>query len=68
MVGLYLRRLGEPLRSAFKPEAMRTLLAAHGFTVVRDDDIGAIGRQLSPAVAEAVRVIKHLRVVTADFG
>jgi len=66
VVGLVVRRLGEPLRSAFKPGAMRALLASYGFRTVRDEDIPTIGAQLSADVARKARVARHLRVVTAD--
>jgi len=66
LAGLYLRYLGEPLRSAFQPSAMRALLAKYGFVVARDDDIHALAAALAPGLAEAMKVAKHLRVVTAD--
>jgi methyltransferase (TIGR00027 family) len=56
----------EPFRSTFTSEAMRALLARHGFDVVQDDDICAIGATLSADVARATRLAKHLRIVTAD--
>lgn len=59
-----MRRIGEPLRSAFTPAAMRMLLGAHGFRVLRDEDVRTIASRLSPRVAAAVRV-DHLRIVTA---
>ena len=38
LIGLLVRRLGEPLRSLFTPEQMRALLARHGFAVARDEE------------------------------
>jgi methyltransferase (TIGR00027 family) len=66
LVGWFVRRLGEPLRSAFTADAMRDLLAKHGFGVVRDAGIPAIGLALSDDVARATKVMKHMRIVTAD--
>jgi methyltransferase (TIGR00027 family) len=67
VVGLITRRLGEPLRSSFTIDAMRTLLAKYGFTVVRDDDVSAIGTALGDdEIAQAARVAKHLRIVSAE--
>ena len=57
---------GEPLRSTFTPEAMHALLSRHGFDVVQDDDICAIGATLSADIGRATRLAKHLRIVTAD--
>ena len=59
------RRVGEPLRSAFTADAMRTLLSAHGFEVVRDEDLATIGARLSDDVARSTRVMKHMRIATA---
>jgi methyltransferase (TIGR00027 family) len=65
-VGWVVRRVGEPLRSAFTPEAMRALLGKHGFAIVRDQDIPTIGAAVSPEIARATRPIKHSRIATAD--
>jgi methyltransferase (TIGR00027 family) len=65
-VGVIVRRLGEPLRSTFTADAMRALLAKHGFGVVRDEDLPSVAATLSPDVATATRVVKHLRIATAD--
>jgi methyltransferase (TIGR00027 family) len=66
LVGVLVRRMGEPLRSAFTADAMRALLTKHGFAVVRDDDLPAIGAALSDEVARATKKMKHMRIVTAD--
>jgi hypothetical protein len=57
--------VGEPLRSAFTPGAMRALLAGHGFDVLLDEDVAAIGARLSHDVAVATRPMKHMRIATA---
>jgi methyltransferase (TIGR00027 family) len=67
LVGFVVGRLGEPLRSAFKPEEMRALLAKYGFEVVRDEDLCTIGASLSAELAKAARPVRHLHVVTADL-
>ncbi len=59
------RRLGEPLRSTFKPEAMRALLAAHGFEVASDRSTRELGAAMSAEVAQATRIASHLRLAVA---
>lgn len=66
LIGPLLRLVGEPLRSTFRPEAMRELLARYGFAAVRDEDVPGIARQLSQEFRQATRALKHLRVVTAS--
>ena len=59
-------RIGEPLRSSFTPEAMRDLLAQHGFAVVRDQDLPELGAALAPGIAQKMRAMRHIRIATAD--
>jgi methyltransferase (TIGR00027 family) len=66
LIGWLVKRMGEPLRSAFKPPQMRALLAAHGFAVTRDEDLPTTAAALSAAVARDARLLKHLRTVVAD--
>jgi methyltransferase (TIGR00027 family) len=66
VVGLLLRRLGEPLRSAFRPEQMRALLGKYGFRVSSDQDLSRVGAALSPEVGKAAERVKHMHVVTAE--
>lgn len=66
IVGLAVRRLGEPLRSSFTADAMRALLARYHFNVVRDEALPAIGAALSDDVGRATWLMKHLRIATAD--
>ncbi len=68
ILGLILKRVGEPLRPALKPEQMRALLGRHGFEVLADQDLSRIGESLSPGIGAAARRVKHLRVVTAVKG
>jgi methyltransferase (TIGR00027 family) len=65
-VGFMTRRLGEPLRSELRPEAMRGLLARHGFLVTRDDDMRTLGAALGPEVQRMTRYVTHMRNVVAD--
>ncbi|MCA9599053.1 MAG: class I SAM-dependent methyltransferase [Myxococcales bacterium] len=60
------RRLGEPIRSVHTPEGMRRLLEKHGFEVTRDQGLPELGRAISVDVAEATRIMKHIRLVVAD--
>ena len=66
LVGLLLKRVGEPLRSAFTPEQMRALLARFGFNVLADQDLSSVGRTLSPEIGQAARRVKHMHIVTAE--
>lgn len=66
LLGLFVRRVGEPFRSALRPAEMAALLERHGFRPARDEDIAAIGARLAPEVARGTEPIRHLRVVTAD--
>lgn len=65
-VGFAVRRLGEPLRSAFTPRDMRALLERHGFAVRFDVDVHQAGARLSPVIADATRRLRHTRIVTAE--
>lgn len=66
LVGMLVKRLGEPLRSTFSVEAMRALLAQHGFRVTSDDDLPTLGARVSPQVAAATRVLRHARIAVAE--
>jgi methyltransferase (TIGR00027 family) len=66
LVGLAVRRMGEPLRSSFPPDVMRGLLARYGFMVKRDRDLATIGASLPVDLGEAIRFLTHVRVGTAD--
>lgn len=66
IAGLFVSRLGEPFRSVFTAQQMGELLSRHGFDVVRDEDVSAIGSALHPALAKSTRPMRHLRIVTAE--
>ncbi len=68
IVGPVVRRVGEPLRSTFTAEAMRALLAAHRFDVLRDRSVRELGRSLPPPIPKATRFASHLRLVIAVRG
>ena len=68
LVGLVVRRVGEPLRSAFRPAQMRALLAHHGFRVVHDGSVHELGLAVSAELGRAAKVGAHLRLVTAEKG
>ena len=65
LVGSVVRLLGEPLRSAFSPDVLRSVLANHGFEVARDRSVAEIGRALSAELGQALKVAGHLRILTA---
>ena len=60
-----LRWLGEPLRSAFRPQQMRDLLSGCGFEVLSDRSIAEVGRAISAELGASTKVADHLRVVVA---
>jgi O-methyltransferase involved in polyketide biosynthesis len=66
VIGLFVRRLGEPFRSSFKPEAMRALLAKYRFDVVADAAICDLGGAMSAEIRNATKPVKQLRIATAD--
>ncbi len=66
LVGFMVRRLGEPLRSIFTPDSMRALLRKYGFGITRDQGLPELGAAISVEVAEATRIMKHIRLVVAD--
>ena len=68
LIGLLVRRMGEPLRSAFTAADMRALLGRHGFGVVRDDDLSVVGAAMSPAIRETTRRAAHMRIVVGERG
>ncbi|MET8351760.1 MULTISPECIES: class I SAM-dependent methyltransferase [unclassified Micromonospora] len=55
----------EPWRSTWTPAAMAALLARHGFTVTRDDDLLDTARALHTPIHHA-RSLAHSRVMVAD--
>jgi O-methyltransferase involved in polyketide biosynthesis len=66
VVGPLVRRVGEPLKSALPPDAMRALLAKHGFAVVSDEALPTVAKRLPEDFARVARVAKHMRIVAAD--
>jgi methyltransferase (TIGR00027 family) len=66
ILGFIVKWMGEPLKSSFKPDAIRALLDKYGFTAHRDESIASLGAPLDRAVARAMKRITHLRIVTAD--
>ncbi len=66
MVGVLLRFVGEPFRSAFTEGEMQALLAGFGFTVLQDDDMATVGTTLSAEFADTARILKAMRIVTAQ--
>jgi methyltransferase (TIGR00027 family) len=66
VVGLLLRRIGEPIRSSFTADAMRALLGRYGFEVVKDEDVVTVARALALEVSGAARAMLHLRIVNAE--
>jgi hypothetical protein len=68
IVGAIVRRLGEPLKSSFTPDAMRSLLEGYGFRVTSDRDLSALARDVSEELGRGTRHMKHARMVIAESG
>jgi methyltransferase (TIGR00027 family) len=66
LLAVIVRRLGEPIRTVLTPQQMRKLLARYGFCTRWDRDLPAIGSELSAEIGHATRLMRHLRIVTAD--
>jgi hypothetical protein len=66
LLAVIVRRLGEPIRAVFTPNQMRNLLDRYGFVTRMDRDLPAIGSELSAEIGHATRLMRHLRIVTAD--
>jgi methyltransferase (TIGR00027 family) len=66
LLAVIVRRLGEPIRTVLTPHQMRELLAHYGFSTRWDRELPAIGSELSAEVGRATRLMRHLRIVTAD--
>lgn len=67
VLGVFLRRVGEPLKSSYSPDEMRALLQRHGFTVRRDQNVYDILRGLDAQLGERLRGISHLRLAVGDL-
>jgi methyltransferase (TIGR00027 family) len=65
-VGVFLRLVGEPFRSAFTADEMHSLLAGFGFSVIQDDDLSTIANRLSAALAGTSRLLRDMRIATAE--
>ena len=65
LVGQLVRRVGEPLRSAFTPTQMRALLTMHGFAVVSDLDLPSAAATIAPGLVKRLRLLRFLRTVVA---
>ena len=66
LLAVIVRRLGEPIRTVLTPHQMRELLSRYGFCTRWDRDLPAIGCELSAEIGHATRLMRHLRIVTAD--
>jgi methyltransferase (TIGR00027 family) len=60
------KRMGEPLRSVFRPRGMSTMLARHGFRATRDVGVADIASSMSLRLPAGGLTARHLRVVTAE--
>jgi methyltransferase (TIGR00027 family) len=67
LLAVIVRRLGEPIRTVLTPSQMRVLLARYSFCTRWDRDLPAIGCELSAEIGRATRLMRHLRIVAADW-
>ena len=68
LLKVIVRRLGEPIRTVLTPHQMRELLARYGFCIRWDRDLPAIACELSAQIGHATRLMRHLRIVSADHS
>jgi methyltransferase (TIGR00027 family) len=66
LVGLMVRRLGEPFRSRYRASEMCALLARYGFEVRRDESLPASASRVAPTLGKASRRVRHMHTVIAD--
>jgi len=66
LLAVIVRRLGEPIRTVLTPNQMRVLLGRYGFCTRWDRELPAIAWELSAESGHATRLMRHLRIVTAD--
>ena len=68
LIGIAVRRVGEPLRSIFTEREMRSLLVEHGFVVTSDLDAPSVGSALSMEFGRQLRRVgKHIRFAEATI-
>jgi methyltransferase (TIGR00027 family) len=65
LVSIIVRLIGEPLKSIFSVDEMRSLLARFGFRVVRDEGIPVLAARISPELGKENELMGHLRIVDA---
>jgi methyltransferase (TIGR00027 family) len=66
LLAVMVRRLGEPIRTVLTQRQMQKLLDRYGFSTRWDRDLPVIGSALSPEVGRATRLMRHIRIVTAE--
>jgi methyltransferase (TIGR00027 family) len=66
LASAYLRRVGEPFRSAFTAAELRSLLATFNLAVVEDDDLEGFALRLAPGLGDLGRYLKAVRIATAE--
>jgi methyltransferase (TIGR00027 family) len=66
LLAMIVRRLGEPIRTVLTARQMQELLARHGFSTRWDRELPAIASELSAEIGRATRMMRHLRIVSAN--
>ncbi len=59
-------RMGEPLRSVFRPRTLSALLTRHGFRATRDVGVAEVASSMSLTLPAGGLTARHLRIVTAE--
>lgn len=68
IAAFFVKRLGEPFRSTFRPREMSALLARHELRVVRDEDVRAAAQRLAPSLENAAARLEYMRLAVADLA
>jgi methyltransferase (TIGR00027 family) len=66
LLAIIVRRLGEPIRTVLTARQMQELLSRYGFRTRWDRELPAIACELSAEIGRATRLMRHLRIVSAD--
>jgi hypothetical protein len=64
VVAPLVRRMGEPLRSVFRPPSMTSLLARHGFRATRDVSVAHVASSMSLALPAGGLTARHHHIVS----
>ena len=66
LIGPIVWRMGEPIRSVFRPRGMSALLSPYGYRATRDVNVADLAGSLGLKLPAGGRTARHLRIVTAE--